>query len=163
MINLEPLHARRVARGQAHDRSGDLGRCLPIEAVEPRPVGNRPIRPDVFLDPQTHCANGNICVTLCPEEDKSALGDSSPTLRARAGQVTTIPVRSVPASCVRGGRGVELLGLVGRHPIAASRLGRGGEVDHRLGNRQLPLGRAQEVVRLLGGEGDRERPRIGER
>jgi len=39
-------------------------RRLGIEAVEPVCIGTRPIRANVFLNPDTHGAYGNVYVTL---------------------------------------------------------------------------------------------------
>ena len=52
------------------------------------------------------------------------------------------------------------LGLVERD-VGGVRLRRQRQVERRLGERQLALRRAEEVVRLLGGQRERERPRVG--
>ena len=46
--------------------------------------------------------------------------------------------------------------------VYAVRLGRGGQIYHRLHNGQLTLGRAEEVIRVLGCNSYGKRPRIGQ-
>src|SRR5581483_3390814 len=46
--------------------------------------------------------------------------------------------------------------------VHAVRLGRGREIDHRFGERQLPLGRAEKMIGVLRRQGDAQRPRVGE-
>ena len=38
---------------------------------------------------------------------------------------------------------------------------RGGEIDHRLRDREFAFGRPQEIIGVLGGVADRQRLRIG--
>ena len=57
--------------------------------------------------------------------------------------------------------------LRGRHggpigPIGGVGFGRGGDIDHRLRDRELALRAAEKIVGLLGGVADHERLRIGE-
>src|SRR5690348_2133911 len=70
-------------------------------------------------------------------------------------------VPDVEGHGLRGMLGGRLYGLAERREDTI-RLGRGRQIDHRLGQGELAFGRTQKMIGLLGGEGQGQRPRIRE-
>ena len=100
---------------------------------------------------------------------------NSPVRRSLLGVVVVGIAAAVALRLHQLGRRVE--DVLGRHQragllggalgrakgdVGGVRFGRGGDVDHGLGDGELALGRAQKVVGVLGGVGDHQRLRIGQ-